>query len=145
MWLFFTFFNRKIILLEHSEVSLCWSVSKTPAWNLLWWFWCLPFLLVLSGSRAGLDAPQAGAVFVGADHGQTAAAPTSKGRWWEGQRCGGEMLRRRHSPETYKEAQNKITKWLHSMFYIKLAFIKAFISNGVDWVFAFFCSSVIQL
>lgn len=48
--------------------------------------------LVLSGSDAGLDAPQAGAVFVGDELCHTAAAPTSKGHRCEGERGGGAAL-----------------------------------------------------
>uniref|UniRef100_A0A3Q2NPQ5 Zgc:112496 n=1 Tax=Fundulus heteroclitus TaxID=8078 RepID=A0A3Q2NPQ5_FUNHE len=51
----------------------------------------LPF--VLSGSAAGLDAPQAGDVFVGDDHSHQAAASSSEGPGPEGRR-----------PETGQEA-----------------------------------------
>lgn len=62
----------------------------------------LPFFL--SGSSAGLDAPQAGAVFVGHGCNRTAAAPTSEG--CEGWQPVGEVLRSRHWPDASKKDQN---------------------------------------
>lgn len=64
----------------------------------------LPFFL--SGSTAGLDAPQAGAVFVGHGWNRTAAAPTSEE--WEGWQLSGEVLRSRHWPDTSKKEQKEI-------------------------------------
>lgn len=57
-----------------------------------------------SGSSAGLDAPQAGAVFVGQGSNRTAAAPTSEG--CEGWLPVGEVLRSRHWPDASKKDQN---------------------------------------
>lgn len=62
----------------------------------------LPFFL--SGSSAGLDAPQAGAVFVGHGCNRTAAAPTSEG--CEGWQPVEEVLRSRHWPDASKKDQN---------------------------------------
>lgn len=64
----------------------------------------LPFFL--SGSSAGLDAPQAGAVFVGHGSNRTAAALSSEG--CEGWQPVGEVLRSQHWPDASKKDQNSI-------------------------------------
>lgn len=71
--------------------------------------------LVLSGSPAGLDAPQAGVVFVGVDHRHSAAALTAERCWCEGQRRGDEP-QPRHWPETEKEAQSKMNTVVNVVF-----------------------------
>lgn len=81
----------------------------------------LPFFL--SGSTAGLDAPQAGAVFVGHGWNRTAAAPTSEGR--EGWQLAGE-LRSWHWPDTSKKDQNEINIPTAHIFFICLFHVGIF-------------------
>lgn len=96
----------EVIKQKQLTIVTCSKLLKVPC------FWKVQsrfvFPVVLSGSTAGLDAPQTGAVFVGSDSGDTAAAPASGGRRYEEQRCVWCVLRPWRWPQTNKETQNCI-------------------------------------